>query len=162
VVVSALLLTLLVSGVVWWLRHPEDPPPANSIAVLPLTNVNHDPKLNDFRFALADAMSRSLTTISSLAVRPASETQRYSGQEVDLRKAAQELRAAKVVTGHFIAQGERLTITLEAIDVEKNTVIWQSTVPSITDNLAITQAQVVAQMRQGLLPALGVNTSKKR
>ena len=162
VMVSALLLTLVISGIVWWLRHPEGPPPANSIAVLPLTNINHDPKIDNFRFALADAMSRSLTTVSSLAVRPASETQRYSGQEVNLRKAAGELRAAVVVTGHFIAQGERLTITLEAIDVEKNTVIWQSTVPSITDNLAITQAQVVAQMRQGLLPALGVSTSKKR
>jgi TolB-like protein len=59
-----------------------------------------------------------------------------------------------VISGHFLAQGERLTITLEAVNVGTNTLIWQATVPSITDNAAITQAQVVAQVKQGLLPAL--------
>jgi TolB-like protein len=80
---------------------------------------------------------------------------------VDPRKTGRELRAAVVISGHFLAQGERLTITLEAIDVGTNTLIWQATVPSITDNAAITQAQVVAQVRQGLLPALRREASKK-
>ena len=132
------------------------------MAVLPLSNVNHDSALDNLRFSLADAMSRALTNDPGLAVRPSSETQKYAGKEVDPRKAGRELRVAVVVSGHFMAQGERLTITLEAVDVATNTVIWQSTVPSITDNLAMTQAQVVAQVRQGLLPALRLAASKKR
>jgi TolB-like protein len=81
---------------------------------------------------------------------------------VDPRKAGRELHAAVVVSGHFLGQGERLMITLEAVKVETNTVIWQTTVQSITDNPALTRAQVVAQMRQGLLPALGLTTSKMK
>jgi TolB-like protein len=130
--------------------------------VMPLSNVNHDPRLDNLRIALADAMSRALTKDPNIAVRPSSETQKYAAKEVDPRSAGRELRAAIVVSGHFMAQGERLTVTLEAVDVASNTVLWQATVPSITDNLSLTQAQVVAQMRQGLLPALRREASKKR
>ena len=161
-IVSALLLTVLGSGAIWWMRHRQPPPPVNSIAVLPLTNINHDSSLDNLRFALADAMSNSLTDVPALSVRPSSETQRYADKEVDPRKAGRELHAAVVVSGHFLGQGERLMITLEAVKVETNTVIWQTTVQSITDNPALTRAQVVAQMRQGLLPALGLTTSKKK
>jgi serine/threonine protein kinase len=162
-VVSAVLLTVVGAGGTWWMRHRQPPPPpVNSIAVLPLSNVNHDARLDNLRFSLADAMSRSLTHEPGLAVRPSSETQKYAGVEMDPKKAGQELRAAVVVSGHFLAQGERLTITLEAVDVATNTVIWQGTVPSITDNLALTQAQVVAQLRQGMLPALRLGPSKNR
>jgi serine/threonine protein kinase len=166
VIVLALLMGLLLAvagaGAVWLARHRQlAPVPANSVAVLPLNNVNQEARLDNFRFSLADAMSRALTNDPGLAVRPSSETQKYAGREVDPRKAGRELRAAVIVSGHFIAQGERLTVTLEAVDVATNTVIWQSTVPSITDNLSITQAQVVAQMRQGLLPALRREATKK-
>ena len=162
-IVSAALLTLVGAGAVWWMRHRQlPPPPVNSIAVLPLSNVNRDARLDNLRFSLADAMSRSLTNDPALAVRPSSETQKYAGKEVDPRTAGRELRAAVVVSGHFIAQGERLTITLEAVDVATNTLIWQSTVPSITDNLALTQAQVAGQMAHGLLPALRVAASNGR
>jgi TolB-like protein len=161
--VSVILLTVIGSGAIWWMRNRQQPPPPlNSVAVLPLSNVNHDARLDNLRVALADAMSRSLTDIPALAVRPSMETQKYAGKEIDPRTAGRELRAAVVVTGHFLGQGERLMITLEAVDVATNTVIWQSTVQSITDNLALTQAQVVAQMRHGLLPALGISPSKKK
>jgi serine/threonine protein kinase len=159
--VSALLLTVVGSGAVWWIRHQPPPAPTNSIAVIPLSNINQDPTLDNLRFALTDAMSRSLTDIPALAVRPSAESQKYVGKQIDPRKAGRELRAAVVLSGHFIGQGRRLMITLEAVDVETNTVIWQSTVQSITDNLALTQAQVVAQMRQGLLPELRLMASKK-
>ena len=160
---SAFLLTLAGAGGIWWMRHQQvTPVPANSVAVLPLSNVNQEARLDNLRFSLADAMSRALTGDPGLAVRPSSETQRYAGEDVDPRKAGRELRAAVVISGHFMAQGEKLTITLEAVDVATNTVIWQSTVPSITDNPSITQAQVVAQMRQGLLPALRRSASKRR
>jgi eukaryotic-like serine/threonine-protein kinase len=158
--VVALLLTVLVTAGVWWIRHRSQTPiPPNSVAVLPLSNVNHDARLDNLRFSLADAMSRALTNDPTLAVRPSSEIQKYAG---DPRKAGRELRAAVVISGHFLAQGERLTITLEAVDVGTNTLLWQTTVPSITDNAAFTQAQVVAQMRQGLLPVLRREASKKR
>ncbi len=162
IAVSALLLTVIGTGVLWWLRHQQPPPAANTIAVLPLNNLGHNPGLDNLRIALADAMTRSLTNLPELAVRPFSETQKYVGKQVDPRKAGKELRAAVLVSGHFIAQGERLMITLEAVDVGTNTVIWQSSVQSITDNLTLTQAQVVAQMRQGLLPELRAIASKKK
>src|SRR5262249_22955388 len=66
--ITALLLAVVGGVTLWWIRNRDQgPPPVNSIAVLPLTNVNHEARLDNLRFALADAMSRSLTNVPSLA-----------------------------------------------------------------------------------------------
>jgi TolB-like protein len=160
--VAAVMQAVVGEGSVWWVRNRDvTPPPENSVAVLPFKNLNHDPRLDNLRFTLADAITRVLAANARLTVRPSSETQKYTDDEVDARQAGRDLRSAVVVSGHFVAQGERLTITLEAVDIATNAVVWQGTVPSITDNAAITQAQVVAQVRHGLLPALRAESSKK-
>jgi tetratricopeptide (TPR) repeat protein len=65
------------------------------------------------------------------------------------------VHVANVLTGHFLKQGNRLLITLEAIQVEGNKLLWQTNVTAPAQDLIALQAQMAAQMRQGLLPALG-------
>jgi len=48
-----------------------------------------------------------------------------------------------------------LRITVEAIQVEGNRLLWQANVTAPADDLITMQAQISAQIRQGLLPALG-------
>ena len=155
--VSALLLTVLVAVGAWWFKQRQagGGAPKNTIAVLPLQNMNGDISVEFLRFALADEIANTLTYTRTLDVRPSSITRKFSGNDVDPQKAGREVHVANVITGHFLKQGDHVLITLEAIQVEGNRLVWQSTVTAPAEDLIALQAQMAAQIRQGLLPALG-------
>jgi eukaryotic-like serine/threonine-protein kinase len=159
VAVSAVLLMVLVAVGAWWLKQRKmagSGAPKNTIAVLPLQNMNGDISVDFLRFALSDEIANTLTYTRTLDVRPSAITRKFVGNDVDPQQAGKEVHVANVITGHFLKQGNRLLITLEAIQVEGNKLLWQTTVTAPAQDLIALQAQMAAQMRQGLLPALGI------
>ncbi len=157
-IIAALLLILIPVGL-WWIRHvprTASAAPKNSIAVLPLQNVNGDVSVDYLRFALADEIANVLTYMRTLDVRPSSLTQKYAAGNVDPQQAGRELHASTVITGHFLKQGDQLVVTMEAIHVATNRLLWQTSVSAPEGDLIFLQAGMAAQIRQGLLPALGV------
>jgi eukaryotic-like serine/threonine-protein kinase len=156
--VSALLLTVLVAVGAWWYKQRQltgGGAPKNTIAVLPLQNMNGDISVEFLRFALADEIANTLTYTRTLDVRPSAITRKFVGNDVDPQQAGREVHVANILTGHFLKQGSRLLITLEAIQVEGNKLLWQANITAPAQDLIALQAQMAAQMRQGLLPALG-------
>jgi TolB-like protein len=170
---SGRLKTYLLAGVIgilgvmaavfglWWWRHRGGPAvaaaPANTIAVLPLQNFSKDPGIDYLRFALADEITNVLTYTKSLDVRPALATRKYAGAEVDPHVVGNELRVATVLSGHYLKQGDKLLITLEAIDVRDNRLLWQSSVSSSGKELITLSGQISKQIQTGLLPLLGAS-----
>ncbi len=155
--IIALLLTILIPVGAYYLKHrPGAPGAKNTIAVLPLRNLNNDISVDFLRFALADELSNTLAQNQSLDVRPSSMTQKYSGNDVDPRQAARALHVANIVTGHFVERGDNLVVTLEAVQASDNRLIWQTTFTAPTQDLIALQSDLSAQVRQGLLPILGV------
>jgi serine/threonine protein kinase len=155
---SGLLLTVLVAVGAWWFKQREITgagAPKNTIAVLPLQNMNGDISVEFLRFALADEIANTLTYTRTLDVRPSAITRKFVGNDVDPQHAGREVHVASIVTGHFLKQGDRLLITLEAIQVEGNRLLWQTNVTAPAQDLIAMQAQMAAQIRQGLLPAIG-------
>ena len=155
--ISALLLTVLVAVGAWWLKQHKmaGGAPKNTIAVLPLQNMNGDISVEFLRFALADEIANTLTYTRTLDVRPSAITRKFVGNDVDPQQAGRELHVANVLTGHFLKQGDRLLITLEAIQVQGNRLLWQTNVTAPAQDLIAMQSQMAAQIRQELLPALG-------
>jgi len=126
-----------------------------TIAVLPLQNVNGDFNLDYLRFALADELTSVLTYSRSLEVRPSSVTRKYVSPEVDPKKLGQELRVGRLLQGHFMKQGDQLTVTLEAIDVPTERLLWQGTATGKAEDLIGLREQLTNQVQHGLLPILG-------
>jgi serine/threonine protein kinase/tetratricopeptide (TPR) repeat protein len=156
--VSALLLTVLIAIGAWWFKQRRiagSGAPKNTIAVLPLQNMNGDISVEFLRFALADEIANTLTYTRTLDVRPSAMTRKFVGNDVDPQTAGKEVHVANILTGHFLKQGDRLLITLEAIQVEGNKLLWQANMTAPAQDLIAVQSQIAAQMRQGLLPALG-------
>ncbi len=156
--VSALLLTVLIAVGAWWFKQREIAgagAPKNTIAVLPLQNMNGDISVEFLRFALADEIANTLTYTPTLDVRPSAITRKFVGNDVDPQKAGKEVHVANILTGHFLKQGDRLLITLEAIQVDGNKLVWQTNVNAPAQDLIALQSQMAAQIRQGLLPVLG-------
>jgi serine/threonine protein kinase/tetratricopeptide (TPR) repeat protein len=157
--VSALLLTVLVAIGAWWFKQRQMSGASaakNTIAVLPLQNMNGDISEEFLRFALADEIANTLTYTRTLDVRPSAITRKFVGNDVDPQQAGKEVHVASVVTGHFLKQGDRLLITLEAIQVEGNKLLWQTNLTAPAQDLIALQAQMAARIRQELLPALGI------
>jgi len=126
-----------------------------SIAVLPLQNMNGDFNVDYLRFALADELTSALTYSRTLEVRPSSTTRKYVALDLDPKKVGQEMHVERLLTGSFRKQGEQLMVTLEAIDVLTDRLLWQATVAEKADNLIGLQEQLTSQVQHGLLPILG-------
>ena len=141
---AALLVTVLTSVGAWWYKHREvaNAEQRNAIAVLPLQNMNGDFNVDYLRFALADELSSVLTYSRSLDVRPSSVTRKYVALDIDPKKVGQELRVGRLLQGHFMKQGDQLTVTLEAIDVPTDRLLWQGTVTGKADDLIGLQEQL--------------------
>jgi TolB-like protein len=154
----AMLATVLAAVGAYFWKHREvaNAEQKNAIAVLPLQNMNGDISVDYLRFALADELTSVLSYSRSLEVRPSSVTRRYVELDLDPRKVGQQLHVGRLLTGHFLRQGEQLTVTLEAIDVPNDRLLWQGSATASVNDLISLQSQLSTQVQQGLLPALGV------
>ena len=158
--VSAVLITVLAALGTWWFKHRGAPVGSkNTIAVLPLQNMNGDFSVDYLRFALADEIANVLTETRTLDVRPSSITRKYVSADLDPQEVGKELRVAEVVTGHFIKQGDYLMVTLEAVDTANDRLLWQTSFSTASQDAIALQNQLTGQLRQGMLPALGVTSS---
>jgi TolB-like protein len=154
---AALLVTVMAAVGAWWWKHRSmaSMEQENAIAVLPLQNVKGDVAVDYLRFALADELTSVLTYSRSLEVRPTSATRKFADQDGDFRKVGLQLRVGRLLTGHFLEQGDQLSVTLEAVDVGSDRLLWQTTVTVPVNDLISLQNQLTTQVQQGLLPALG-------
>jgi len=158
VVLAAMLVTVLVAVGAWWIKrrgvvfHASN----RTIAVLPLQNIGNKQESEFLRSALADEIANTLTYARTLEIRPSSSTRKYASGEGDPAKIGRELQVSTVVTGHFLEQNKEVMVTLEAVEVKDNKLIWTGTLMAPSENLIALQNQLAKKVRQELLPALGV------
>ncbi len=96
-----------------------------------------------------------MTYSRGLDVRPTASTRKYVNIDVDPQQVGRELHLADVVTGHYMRQGNRIIVVLEAIDAGSNSVTWQSApITATKQDLISLQDALSRQVRAGLLPAL--------
>src|SRR4051794_11738275 len=160
---GAVAATVVVLGAatMWWFLHERSGATGASteqvtVAVLPFQNIGAGKELDFLQVALPDEISTALSYAPGIAIRPFGNTQKFSGEGVNAQSAGKELRVSNVVTGHFLRNANELQLTLEAIDVDKNKVVWRDTFSFLAGDLKAIQDRVLIRVRQGLLPLLGV------
>jgi TolB-like protein/Tfp pilus assembly protein PilF len=126
-----------------------------SLAVLPLRNLAGDATLEYLSVALPDEMITTLSYSPALSVRPFSSTSNYAGRPFDPRSVGMELKVDRVLAGHFLTEGADLRVTLEAIDVEENAVVWRETVSAPRSDALAVRRQLSGRLEQGFLPTAG-------
>ncbi len=126
-----------------------------TVAVLPFDSINGGGEMEYLRLALADEVATALSWTPSLAVRPMAASSRFIGRGISPQQAGQQLRVEKIVTGHFSAHQSELRITVEAIEVDGNRLLWRDSIAARTDDPLAVRDQLISRIRNGLLPALG-------
>ena len=135
--------------------------PLGTLAVLPFQNVSGDASKDYLRMALPDDITTTLSSVRSLCIRPFATSSKYSSPTPDLQQAAHEMHVGGIVTGHYLTAGDRLQVTLEAVDTENDRVVWRDTMESPASDLVGMKDQITAKVREGLIPALGVTANEQ-
>jgi non-specific serine/threonine protein kinase len=126
-----------------------------AVAVLPFDNVSRDGGIDYLRLALADEVTTVLSSTPSLAVRPMVSSRRFAGGDGSPQEAGRQLRASGIVTGHFSIRDSELHVTVEAVDVDSNRLLWRDTIAAGAADAIALRDQLTSRIRDGLLPALG-------
>ncbi|HUP00568.1 MAG TPA: protein kinase [Gemmatimonadota bacterium] len=152
--------SLAVLGTVLWLGtrgEPEAPVETSgqpTVAVLPFRAMSQGSEGDYLRLAVPNEITTALTRTPSLIVRPFRFAEASAGA-VDLAEAARELRADNLVTGHYFVQDRQVHLTMEAIAVDDDRLLWRETLTLSMGDLLSLRETVGDRVREGLLPSLG-------
>jgi TolB-like protein/predicted Ser/Thr protein kinase len=161
---SAALLLVLGGVLVWRWRETSAPAAGKTssapvtIAVLPFQNLGADKGEDFLRMALPDEVATTLSSVRTLSIRPFATTAKYAKPDVDLQQAGKDMHVGRIVTGHYQKIRDTLRLTLEAVDVGDDRVLWQETMNLPVEDLVATREQITSKVRQGLIPALGARS----
>jgi TolB-like protein/predicted Ser/Thr protein kinase len=161
---SAAVLVVLVGWLIWRWRETSAPAGGRvsagpvTIAVLPFQNLGADKEEDFLRMALPDEVATTLSSVRTLSIRPFATTGKYARAEVDLQQAGKDMHVGRIVTGHYQKVRDKLQLTLEAVDVGDDRVLWQETMNLPAEDLVATREQITSTVLQGLIPALGATS----
>ncbi len=95
-----------------------------SVAVLPLENLSHDPAQEYFADGMTDELITDLAKIGALRVISRSSVMRYKGIKKPLPEIARELNVDAVVEGMVLRSGDRVRISAQLIHAPTDRHLW--------------------------------------
>ena len=166
--IGAAIALLAAAAVAFALWHSHDKTTGESakssaapvtVAVIPFQNITGDSEHDYLRMALPDEVAATLSSVRGLSIRPFATTTKYAKSDIDLQEAAKELRVGRIVTGHFQKVRNNLELTMEAVDVNANSVLWHKTLDVPAEDLVAMRGEVTSNVLSGMIPALGATAS---
>ncbi len=160
-IASGVVALLFLASLAYFFAKPKTSnstglPRTTSFAVLPFRNASGDVQLDYLSTALPDEIVTTLSYAPTLSVRPFSASQSISAKEVNPEQAGKQLRVSDVLTGHFLREADKLRVTLEAVNIARNEVVWRASVDAKREDLLALREAVNNALQKGLLPALGM------
>ena len=154
---GAIALVLAVSiGLIASYGRRTAPAQPMTVAILPFQNASGNESLDYLRSALPDEIVHTFASARSLTVRPLAASARFSGADVDFKKMGRELDVNRAITGHYLMIGDRLHITMEAVDTDLDRIVWQESFDVASNNLLGMQEQLTTISHGKLADTLGV------
>ena len=99
-------------------------PRLESLAVLPLEDLSHDPEQEYFADGLTEALITTLAKIGGLRVVSRTTAMRYKEVRRPLPQIARELGVDAIVEGTVLRSNDRVRITVQLIEAANETHLW--------------------------------------
>lgn len=128
-VVMTLVVIVVGLNVSGWRRpmSAASPPSIQSLAVLPLENLSHDPEQDYFADGMTEALITNLSRISTLRVISRTSVMRYKGERKPLPQIGKELNVDGVIEGSVQRSGDRVRVNAQLIYAATDTHLWVET-----------------------------------
>jgi TolB-like protein/Flp pilus assembly protein TadD len=129
--------------------EPKKAARIQSLVVLPLENLSHDPQQEFFADGITEALITHLAKISALRVVSRTSAQVYKGVRKPLPEIARELRVDAVIEGAVLRSGDRVRISAQLINALTDTHLWAETYDrDLRDILALQMDVALAIARE--------------
>jgi TolB-like protein/Tfp pilus assembly protein PilF len=113
-----------------------------SLAVLPLEDLSRDPEQEYFAEGLTEALITMLAKIGELRVVSRTTVMQYKGARKALPEIARELGVDAIVEGTVFRAADRVRITAQLIDAQKETHLWAESYERDLRNVLALQSEV--------------------
>lgn len=142
-VVVAVAAVVLIGGVFGY-RYFEsaNSKQIESIAVMPFVNESGNADVEYLSDGMTETLIKSLSGLPGLDVKPRSSVFRYKGKDTDLQTIGRELNVQAILNGRVAQHGDQLTLSLEMVDVQKNSVIWTEQYERKQSDLVSLQSEI--------------------
>ena len=128
-----------------------------SLAVLPLENLSHDPEQEYFAEGITDALITELGQISTLRVRSLTSVIQYKKTEKSLPQIAKELNADMVLEGSVLRSGEKVRITARLIRPAEDRQLWVKSYERDIGAFLVLQSEIA----QDITRQIGIRLSEE-
>lgn len=132
----------------------------SSIAVLPFQNRSDDADTEYLSDGLAESLIFRLTQLPGLKVSPTTSVMRYKGKDVDPARIASELNVDAVMVGRLVKRGDNLTISVELVNPERDSILWAEQYERKMSELLATQREIASAIVQKLQLKLSGDDAK--
>ena len=158
------LISLLATiGLGYWLLANRAAPAKQieSIAVMPFVNESGNADVEYLSDGMTETLISSLSQLPNLNVKARSSVFRYKGKEIDLQKAAQELKVHAILTGRVMQRGDQLMLSLELVDTRTENAIWSEQYNRKQTDLVSLQSEIARDVSSKLRVKLSGTDERK-
>jgi serine/threonine protein kinase/tetratricopeptide (TPR) repeat protein len=131
-------------------------PRIQSLAVLPLANLSHDPEQDYFADGMTEALIANLAQIQALHVISRTSVMHYKGSNESLPQIARELNVDAVIEGTVQRSGDRVQVTAELIEGQTDVHLWAKTYDRDFQDVLVMQSElaqaIVGEIKTHLTP----------
>ena len=128
---------------------------ADSIAVLPFTNLSADPENEFFADGITEEIINALAQIESLHVAARSSAFSFKGKYIDPRTVGEQLNVRTILEGSVRRADNRLRITAQLIDVQNGYHLWSERYDRELKDIFEIQDEIARSITERLRIALG-------
>jgi len=128
-----------------WLTLPfshSAVPRIESLAVLPLSNLSHDPEQDYFADGMTEALIANLAQIRALHVISRTSVMHYKGSDKTLPQIARDLKVDAVIEGTVQRSGNRIRVTAQLINGETDVHMWARTYERDSQDVLMLQSDL--------------------
>jgi len=131
-------------------------PRIESLAVLPLTNLSHDPEQDYFADGMTEALIANLAQVSELRVISRTSVMHYKGTTETLPQIARDLNVDAVIEGTVQRSGNRVQVTAQLIRGQTDAPVWAKIYERDSRDVLVMQSElaqaIVGEIKIHLTP----------
>ena len=147
---APLLLAVIILGGFFGYRYVTQARQIGSIAVMPFVYDSGNADVEYLSDGMTETLIKSLSGLPGLDVKPRSSVFRYKGKDPDLQTIGKDLNVQAILNGRVAQHGDQLTLSLELVDVQKNSVIWTEQYQRRSSDLVALQSEIAKDVSTNL------------
>lgn len=158
---GAVVIVLVLIG--YWLMpfFGTQPPPDNSIAVLPLENMSTDPADTNLVDGVHVELINRLAGIGDLTVIARSSVLTYPAENRNLSQIGEELGVSSLIEGTVQRAGDRLRVSVQLVNANNQSTIWSGSFEERMDDVFELQSRIARQVANELHASLTVEEKER-